>query len=250
MNRTEIIDALKLALEPLPYAYALWMEGADATGTVDEYSDLDFWLDFEDAHEEQIINDVEAALGGLSEIDYKHVVNHNHPKIRQRVYHLRGTSEFLMIDFCWQLHSRTQTDDGVLISGDKIEAAKILFDKKNSVRFKDYNPTDFSAWNESRIAECKYRYSQHNRVIKYVRRKQYAEAYAYYNRYVVEPLVDLLRVIHTPAHADYYLVHISQHIPQQELERLEYFLRVSSLADIEKKTGEAEVWFSELERVL
>ncbi|MCL2576885.1 MAG: hypothetical protein FWE27_02380 [Defluviitaleaceae bacterium] len=250
MSRDEIIKKLELSLEPLPYAYALWLEGADANETVDEYSDLDFWLDFEDEYEAQIINDVEAVLCSLGDIDFKYVMNHNHPKIRQRVYHLNGTSEYLMIDFCWQLHSRTQTDDGILIKGDKIEAAKIIFDKKNVVRYKDYNPSDFSKQNDERLSEIKYRYSQHSRVIKYVRREQYAEAYAYYNRYVIEPLVDLLRLIHTPAHADYYLVHISQHIPVGEIERLEYFLRVSSLEDIEKKTEEARFWFDELSKVL
>jgi len=246
MSRDKIIAGLKSALEPLTYAYALWLEGADANNTVDEYSDLDFWLDFEDEYEEQIINDVETALSSLGEIDYKYIMNHGHPKIRQRIYHISGTSEYLMIDFCWQLHSRAQSCEGILIKGDKIEAAKIIFDKANVVRYKDYNAEDYLEYNIPRLNECKYRYSQHCRVIKYVRRGQYAESYAYYNRYVVEPLVDLLRLIHTPAHADYYLVHISQHIPEQELKRLEYFLRITSTGDIEKKTGEAQLWFNEL----
>lgn len=246
MDRNNIIKSLKTALEPLPYAYALWLEGADASGTVDEYSDLDFWLDFEDEFEAQIISDVEAAISSLGTIDFKYIMNHEHPKIRQRIYHLSGTSEYLMIDFCWQLHSRAQNGDDFLIKDDKIEAAKIIFDKANVVRYKDYDPADFSKANAKRFNECKYRYSQHNRVIKYVRRGLYAEAYAFYNKYVVEPLVDMLRLIYTPAHADYYLVHISHHIPAQELWRLEYFLRIATLDDIENKTREAQQWFNEL----
>jgi len=246
MNRNDIIEGLKSALEPLPYVYALWLEGADANGTVDEYSDLDFWLDFEDEYETQIISDVEATLSSLGEIGYKHVMNHGHPKIRQRTYHISGTSEYLMIDFCWQLHSRTLSGDSVLIKGDKIEAAKVIFDKANIVKYKDYDPADFAGFNDERLRECKYRFSQHCRVIKYVRRGLYAEAYAYYNRYVVEPLVDVIRLIYTPAHADYYLVHISQHVPKQVLQRLTGFLRVASLDDIENKTGEAQLWFAEL----
>ena len=246
MKRNEIIEGLKSALEPLPYTYALWLEGADASGTVDEYSDLDFWLDFEDEYETQVINDVENALCGLGGFDYKYVMNHGHPKIRQRIYHLNNTSEYLMIDFCWQLHSRAQSGDGLLIKDDKIEAAKIIFDKANVVRYKNYALDDFLIANTERLNECKYRYSQHSRVIKYVHRGLYAEAYAYYNRYVVEPLVDVLRLIYTPAHADYYLVHISHHIPAQELKRLEYFLQITSLDDIEKKTDEAQRWFVEL----
>lgn len=243
MRRDEIITGVKNATEPLSYAYALWLEGADATGYVDEFSDIDFWLDFEDDFEAQIIKDVEDALGKLAVIDFKYVINHSHPKIRQRIYHLNDTSEFLMIDFCWQLHSR---EDGVFIQGDKIEAAKVLFDKANVVRYKDYNPTEYKDAKAMRFAECKYRFSQHPRIIKYVRRKLYAEAFIYYNRYVIEPLVDALRLIFTPAHVDYYLVHISRHIPADKLKQLEYFLVVPTLVDIERKTKEAKIWFAEL----
>jgi hypothetical protein len=74
----------------------------------------------------------------------------------------------------------------------------------------------------------------------------YLEAYAYYNRYVLEPLVDMLRLIHTPSHAHYYLIHISQHIPKSQVEKLEFFAKISSLKDIEEKTLLAETWFLEL----
>ena len=97
LGRNTIIDKLHEKLEPLPYVYALWLEGADANGTVDEYSDIDFWLDFEYDYEEQSIAAVENALSEIAGIDYKYVMRHGHPKIRQRIYHLAGTSEYLYI---------------------------------------------------------------------------------------------------------------------------------------------------------
>ena len=93
LDRTEIITKLRDALKPLPYVYAFWLEGADAIGTVDEYSDIDFWVDFEDEYEEQAYEAVENALSEFAEIDYKYVMRHDHPKIRQRIYHISGTSE-------------------------------------------------------------------------------------------------------------------------------------------------------------
>ena len=67
---------------------------------------------------------------------------------------------------------------------------------------------------------------------------------------MLEPLIDLLRLIHTPAYANYYLVHISQHIPATERERLEYFARIGSLDDMKIKIPQAAEWFDELvERV-
>jgi len=243
MTRDKIIAHITAAIEPLPYTHALWLEGADGSETVDEYSDLDFWLDFDDEYETQIISAVETALENLAPIDYKYIMEHPHPKIRQRIYHLGGTSKYLMIDFCWQLHSH---DEGMYIRDNKIEAAKILFDKSNVIRYKDYDPSDFASHNAAFLEKCMYRFTQHSRILKYVRRNRYAEALASYHHYVIEPMVGVLRLLHTPAHVDYHLTHISQHIPENELKLLEYFLRVATIDDIENKTHVSLPWFKGL----
>jgi len=245
MDRNVIISKLTEALQPLPFIYALWLEGADATNTVDEYSDIDFWVDFEDEYEEQAISAVEDAFSALSEIDYKYVMRHGHPKIRQRIYHLAGTSEYLMIDFCWQLHSRPQNECSFQ-ENDTIETAKIIFDKTNVIKYKPLDLSQYSEWNTNRLEEAKYRRTQFLRAEKYVKRDLYLEAHAYYNRYVVEPLVDLLRLIHTPKYADWYMVHISNHIPKAEKERLEYFVKISTIDDIAMRIPQAGTWFDEL----
>lgn len=249
LDRTIITNKLREALEPLPFIYAFWLEGADAIGTIDAYSDIDFWVDFEDEYEEQAYEAAETALTELSEIDYKYIMRHDHPKIRQRIYHLAGTSECLMIDFCWQFHSRPE-DEYTYIENDSIEAVKVIFDKDSIIRHKPLDLAKYDQWNRHRLEEATYRRTQHIRAEKYVRRGQYLEAYAYYNKYVLEPLIDLLRLIYTPVYANYYLVHISQHIPAAEREKLEYFAKIGSLDDIAEKIPQAAKWFDELnERV-
>ncbi|MCL2508289.1 MAG: hypothetical protein FWF05_03840 [Oscillospiraceae bacterium] len=247
LDRKKIIGKLHEALSPLPYIYAFWLEGADANGTADKYSDIDLWADFEDAYEEQAYAAVENALSELADIDYQYVMRHGHPKIRQRIYHLSGTGEYLMIDFCWQLHSRPK-DEYTYYENDSIEAVKVIFDKDNIIRYKKLVLSDFAESNKIRLEEAIYRRTQHVRAEKYVRRKQYLEAYAYYNRYALEPLIDLLRLIYTPAYADYYLLHISHHIPDSERQKLEYFARICSVDDIAKKLPQAGEWFDELVR--
>ena len=248
-DRTAITEKLCNTLEPLPFVNAFWLEGADAIGTVDEYSDIDYWIDIVDAYEEQAYEAVENALSELAEIDYKYVMQHSHPQIRQRIYHLQGTSEYLMIDFCWQLHSRPKVEY-TYIENDNVEAVKVIFDKNSVISYKPLDLSEYAKWNTKRFDEAKYRRAQHNRVMKYVHRGLYLEAYAYYNRYALEPLIDLLRLVNTPAYANYYLVHISHHIPSDERERLEYFAKISSLDEIAEKTPEAGDWFDELvERV-
>ena len=150
-----------------------------------------------------------------------------------------------MIDFCWQLYSRP-SDEYSYTENDNIEVAKVIFDKANIIKYTKQDLTKYSNWNRTRLDEAKYRRTQHMRAEKYVRRGQYLEAYAYYHRYVFEPLVDLLRLTYTPVYADWYLVHISQHIPQNERERLEYFAQVGSLSDIDERIPLAGQWFDEL----
>jgi len=249
IHKQIIIDKLTKALEALTYIHAFWLEGADATGTDDVYSDLDFWVDVDDAFLVKSYEVIEHTLNEISPINYRYIMNHNHPKIRQRIYHLENTGEYLMIDFCWQLHSRPR-DEYIYIENDTIETAKVIFDKSNIIRFKPMNPSDYIASNQALLREAKYRRTQHVRAMKYVKRGQLLEAQAYYHRYVVTPLVDLLRLIYTPAHADFSVVHISQHIPAAEREQLEYFVKICSLEDIERKIPEAAAWFDMLERYL
>jgi len=242
--REAIIETLWERLEPLDYVFALWLEGADANGTADEYSDIDLWADIADECEAEAIAAVEAALRELAPLDFEAVLPHGHPQIRQRAYHLAGTSEYLVIDFCLQLHSRPK--DYAFYEDDPVEAAGVIFDKAGVIRTEPGSaPVDADA-NAQLLERMRYRYTQHARVVKYVRRGQYPEAFAYYQKYVLEPLVCLLRLTHTPAYADYGYVHISRHVPQEQVRRLEHFARAASLEDIEAKTAEARIWFAAL----
>jgi hypothetical protein len=243
IQREFIIERLHEALEPLPYIHAFWLEGADAVDAVDEYSDIDFWVDVEDEYETQAIEAVETALSEIAEIDYKYIAAHDHPQIRQRYYHLVDTSEYLAIDFCWQLHSR---EPYALYEDCNIESAKVIFDKKNIVRFKPICPADFAESNQVKLAYIKHRRSQYARAMKYVHRGEYLEAWMCYKYYALEPLGDMLRLIYTPAYVDHSFCHISRHIPEAERIKLEYFAQISSLDDIAVKIPQAGNWFDEL----
>ena len=70
----------------------------------------------------------------------------------------------------------------------------------------------------------------------------------YYQKYVVEPLVFTLRRKYTPTKIWYYMVHISDHIPQTEVERLNRILQVSGVKDILANLSFAEEWYQELTR--
>ncbi len=70
--KRHIVARLKEKLEPLSYIYALWLEGADANGTADEYSDMDIWADIADEKVAEAIDAAESALSEVAEADLKY----------------------------------------------------------------------------------------------------------------------------------------------------------------------------------
>ena len=127
-DREDILQALRAALELHPHVHAMWLEGADARGAVDVYSDLDMWLSVEDGHEDAVLRRVREALRAVAPLDVEHETPHPRPLLRQIFFHLRDTSTFLLLDLCLQSRSR----DVAFRKG--VDAVRVVFDKANVIR--------------------------------------------------------------------------------------------------------------------
>jgi hypothetical protein len=154
-----------------------------------------------------------------------------------------------VLDFNWQLHSRDRNEYHY-IKNDVVEGAKVIFDKDEVIRFEEADDQEIIKNKVNCKQECDYRYSQHLRVRKYISRGVFPESYAYYNKYVIEPLVMFLRLKYTPLYTYHYLLHISNHMPQAVVERLEKLIQVKSLDEMERRMKEAEEWYQELHEEL
>lgn len=239
--REEIILLMKESFIKDDKVYALWLEGSDGLNKSDEFSDIDFWFDVKDGYEEEILNKSIAILETISKPDFIEYYNHPHPQIFQKNIHLEGTSEFLMLDICAQSHSRG-SEGCTFVEGDIAEYPLILFDKENVINIIESSEADEKSVIDT-YKLCISRYEQRSRVIKYIRREKYLEAFAYYEKYVCQPIVTLFRLIYTPRHSEYGLVHISDHLPKDVVKRIEDLYRVKELIDIEKKLALADEMF-------
>lgn len=245
INRNTIIDILKNRFINVEQVYAYWLEGADSLNAVDEYSDIDVWMDVEDGFEDIVFKTAEEEFAKLGKLDFKFRVNHSHPKIRQNYYHIEGTSEYLIIDFCIQCHSRDR-DEVKYVEGDILEFPKIIFDKADVITIHKPDEKIDVGLIKNRIDEIKGKYMQHSRVIKYVERGNYPEAFIYYIKYVADPLVELLRLKYTPKYYYLPMIHISSHIPKEDVNILESYYKISSLEDIRNNTIKAKETCSRL----
>jgi len=236
ITRQQIINILGEELKNNSLVFALWLEGADAQGRKDQYSDIDIWIDVKDNSESKIFKRVETILSKLGKIDFVHEVEHPHPKIRQKFFHIKGTPEFLIIDVCIQSHSRVFW----YTKGFQDEKVKIIFDKSNVIQFKPMNKIQFNKAISLRIQELEKTFLFFQTWInKSIKRDNFLEALNYYHEKVLQPLVEILRIKYEPTKKNFYLKHIVYDIPQKELKLLEDLYRINSTRDIKEKSKKA-----------
>jgi predicted nucleotidyltransferase len=256
-----IIEKLTTVLEPLSFVRAFWLVGSVAKGTVDEHSDLDFWIDFGCEQEEKVFDTVESSLSLISNIDFlrrktvvekgvPHITNGEPLTIHKIIYHLEGTNDNLRIVINWQELNNMKTEYK-FDTNPGIEPAKILFDKEALITCQPVKSSDFKDRNKPLLEEAIYSRSRQSAFIeKDTSRHWYMESLYSYNCYVLDPLITILRLIYTPAYPLKYYNHISQHLPEEELRKLEYFAQIASLSDMKMKAIEAGEWFDNLQEKL
>jgi predicted nucleotidyltransferase len=236
-QRTIILSYVRDFLEPHSHVYALWLEGADARGTVDEFSDLDVWLDVEDGQEETVLKQIEQYLNELAPLDMVYKKPDFHPQIKQCFFHLTNTSGFLIIDVCIQSHSRE-------FEFSPSDPVKVIFDKSNVIRFGE-NAEKINALEQAKAIQSQvmlYRVW----VLKALKRGHWLEATAYYHECILEPLASVLRLRYTPEKAEYGFKHSDQDLPADVVAQLKALTEVDSSERLEYNLNQAIKWFNEL----
>lgn len=238
MKREQIIKTLIELFQDDDNIYALWLEGSDATGKVDDYSDIDMCA----LIDENKIDEVFEKIQNRFDIDSVYE-NRNCDSERQLVFHVANSEKYHVVDFNAYFHDVAGT---TFVENDSIDVCKVIFDKCGAIQYKEYDASvgenERAYWKK----ESAYRFSQISRVEKYCLRGLYPEAFIYYQKYVVEPLVFTLRSKYTPTKIWYYMIHISDHIPQAEVEKLNRILQISCVDDIMANLKLAEQWYQEL----
>ena len=231
-NRREVISLLAAGLKPLEFVLAAWLEGADARGRVDEYSDIDLWLDITDGYEDQALAAVQRSLEGVGPLELCVEVEHPHPLIRQAFYRLEGVPEFLVVDTCVQSHSR----QFVFTRGMEGEPTFVLFDKASVVRYQDLDEQVLRAESLARLGRLEQRLAVYPTwVRKELARGRFLESLAAYRGHVLEPLVEALRLRFALTKADFHLKDVSTDLPPEVVARLEELYSVRDSAEIARR---------------
>jgi hypothetical protein len=239
ISRQDIIVALRERLEREPKILAMWLEGADAVQAVDEYSDIDVCCSVIAGAMPEVTDLAQQALENLAPVDLVQRLTTADDTLTT-VFHLAGASEYLLVDF--SVYVARGSD---FIAGDEIEKPLVLFDRGPVIQYRDPAQELRLQRSGQRLQELKDTVAQSARIKKYVRRGDFLEAYGYYQKWLLVPLIEVLRMKYTPLHPDYYIVHISRHLPAEVRIRLEELFKVNSVAEIGLKSQAAIAFFGE-----
>ncbi len=213
VERGDVLGVLQDALEPLDWVHAMWQGGAAAFGRVDEWSDIDLMVQASDDQVGEVLPVVETALESLSPIALRFELPmptwHGHI---QAFYRLTHSSEYLLID----LVVLAASADRRFLQPERHGDAVVVFDKHGSVVAE---PIDRDTWRTrlaSRLSTLRVTFPLFQcMVTKELNRGNDVDALTYYHAYTLRPLVELLRIRHTPFQHDFGTHYLQYDLPTE-----------------------------------
>lgn len=238
--RQEIISCLKDYFIKKDYVCAGWLGWSDANNENDDYSDIDFFVCVDDNKINSIFEETRILLQEIGLLDYISAISDNWNK-KWQTYHIVWTPASLHIEI-WVIKK------SVWMTFEEWHPAfkpKIIFDKENIIKFEPINKEKYIKWIQESLQEQKDLMGQYARVEKYIQRGNYIETTNYFIRFIFMPLVEVLRIYHTPLLYDWWRIHISRHLPKDIIVELEQLMKFNSLEDLDNNLKIGQKWFRE-----
>lgn len=251
LSREMILDALKNRLGHLDWALSLYEGGAAAWHRVDEWSDIDLGFEVKKGRLREGIAAFEEALKSLGPIDLAFQVP-NPPAAAQWLYHVEGSSPFLVVDICFDEAPSSDCSDDPDCADEPIETdvhGDIIchFDKEGAPRYATTDRAKLRAGLEKRLAALPAQFRLFQTMpLKELGRGNWIEALVFYHNATLKLLVELLRIRYRPAQSTFHTRYIYYDFPEEVVRRLERLYFVASPEELAAKRSEAEAWFFEI----
>jgi hypothetical protein len=243
LERQPILAALRAALEPLEYVYAMWEGGAAAFGRIDRWSDIDLMVDAQDERVGEVMALIETTLAGLSPLDLKYPLPeptwHGHA---QTFFRLVNAGPYLLLDVCVLRHSNPNRFIEREIHGEAV----VHFDKAGVVQPAPLDQQALALRLAERLETLQVTFDLFQSLtLKELQRGNRIEALAFYNGYTLRPLLETLRIRFQPARYNFHTRYVYYDLPGEIVARLEALFFVKDAPDLERKRQAAEAWFYE-----
>lgn len=250
VRRHEIIEALRSALDSCDAVRGAWLGGSDATGRTDALSDIDLVAIARDEQIGEVFALVERALRERSEIELRFEVPrptwHGHDQV---FYKLAKAPPECLIDLAvirassprqtWFLESERHGDAMVLVDRDGL-LEPVPMDR----------PTHESKM-RARLEALKTRFGMFQCLVdKAIARGLAVEASAFYSSFSLQPLVEVLRMLHCPDRYDFGMRYLERDLPPQMYRTVERLAFYGNLEQLRARQEEAGALFKSTLRAL
>jgi len=209
--------------------HAMWVAGSVAEGHNDELSDIDLWIDIDDGKDKEVFSTIQNYLSSQGKLD----INFSEgitPPYSHCVYHIAGMDPYHFIEITLHSHSN---EIGLF---DSLRKIKVLFDKDGTTNFKPFDKISYEKMLKERkqfLLE-KMKFGEQS-ITKEITRGQFLEALHNYQFWLVEPLVELVRIKFTPLKITYGLKHGTRDLPADTVREIESLHIIKSLNDLSNK---------------
>lgn len=243
ISREVIINLLVDAYYPLPAVHAFWEGGSAAFDRVDQYSDIDLHAVVDDEHIRDIFALTEKTLANLSPITLKYQVPeptwHGHS---QTFYRLRDTSKYLMVDLALMKISNPDR----FLEQEMHGHARLLFDKAGLVVAPVFDWDHLEKTLRARLVHLRTMCDLFEVLVeKEILRGNPLDAQAFYQRFTIQPLVEVLRIKYDPPRYQFHLRYLYHDLPQPVVYQLEELVFPADLLDLAEKRQRALAWFEQ-----
>jgi len=133
MTLLELVEKIANEVKKSTHVHAMWLEGSYATGTFNDQSDIDVWLDVDDGTFDTCYKEFRKQLEKVIGIRSweSHELYSEKPRLSKYKFYLEGFSDDQRIELDLQEHSR----EFVFSKSD--HTPKVLFDKDGTIQWKD-----------------------------------------------------------------------------------------------------------------
>ncbi|HNC22846.1 MAG TPA: hypothetical protein PLU52_01470 [Opitutaceae bacterium] len=246
LDRPTLIATVRQALEPQPWAHALWEGGSAGFGRADQWSDVDLQAEVDDDKVAATFAAVEAALAKVAQVSLVFAVPepawHGHS---QRFYRFANAEPWLILDFCV-----IKRGGGYKFNEPDVHGrAPVLFDR-SGLFGSHVVKTDRAALEtrlRGRIEALRVRFAMFQVLVdKETWRGNPIDALHFYQGLTLAPLVELLRIKHDPLRSTWGNRYLHRTLPTPEADRLAKLMYVATPDQVAPKRAEAETWFNAL----
>ena len=220
------------ALRNNPKFVALWEGGSAATGSTDQYSDIDL-LALCACETDEAFDLMESVMPPITH----RYIEPAGPILRHRLYFHEGAPKHFFADVgVLSENSRETLKERMVI--ERHGKPVVFFDHKGLIKPHPVNKIEWQAKLENRIRELEDAFPIYIvQVLKPLDRHQYTEAFAFFYHGLLRRFVELLGIRFRPYRYDFELRYLERDFPQKEQQAIHEYMRYVGPDDLRIKVA-------------